>query len=137
VTVYGMSDKLGALTYGERNEHQYMGRDFGTSRNYSEEVAANIDEEVKHLVDQQYQYVKTILTDNRDSMDAIVRVILEKETLDEREVHDIVMKVKAEKGEDWTPVNESMASKDAGNASSSESDEPREGVTASVSSTDV
>jgi cell division protease FtsH len=122
VTVYGMSDKLGALTYGERNEHQYMGRDFGTSRNYSEDVASSIDEEVKHLVDQQYQYVKTILTDNRDSMDAIVRVILEKETLDEREVHEIVQKVKAEKGEQWTPVNESLASKDAGSSSSEPSD---------------
>jgi cell division protease FtsH len=129
-----------------------MGRDFGTSRNYSEDVASSIDEEVKHLVDQQYQYVKTILTDNRDSMDAIVRLILEKETLDEREVHEIVMKVKAEKGEQWTPVNESMASKDAGIAAAEKAekaekaqsgdnkandDEPREGVVASASAADL
>lgn len=113
VTVYGMSDKLGALTYGERNEHSYMGRDFGTNRNYSEEVAATIDDEVKHLVDEQYHYVKKILTDNRDVMDSLVKLILEKETLDESEVHEIVQRVKAERGETWLPVNQTSNGRDS------------------------
>lgn len=98
VTVYGMSDRLGALTYGERNEHVFMGRDFGTQRNYSEEIACEIDREVKKLVDKQYQYVRDLLTENRDVMDAVVHLLLEKETLDEKEVVDIMEKVQSERG---------------------------------------
>ncbi|MBY0402365.1 MAG: AAA family ATPase, partial [Cyanobacteria bacterium] len=103
VTVYGMSASLGAITYGERNEHMFMGRDFGTSRNYSEEVASEIDREVKALVNEQYNYVKNLLTVNRDVMDNVVKILLEKETLDEREVVEIVEKTKAERNGNTSP----------------------------------
>jgi cell division protease FtsH len=108
VTVYGMSEKLGAITYGEHNDHVFLGRDFGSQRNYSEEVASEIDREVKNLVDRQYQFVKDLLTENRDVMEAIVKLLLEKETLDEKEVTDIVQSIKAERGEKWVPVNTSV-----------------------------
>ena len=90
VTVYGMNDKLGPITYGKRNEHMFMGRDFGTERDYGEEVAALIDREVKLLVSEQHDYVRTMLIDNRDVMDAIVKVLLEKETLDDTEFKQIM-----------------------------------------------
>lgn len=95
VTVYGMNEKLGQITYGKRNEHTFMGRDFGTERDYGEEVAAIIDREVKILVDEQYAYAKRLLMENRDAVDAIVKVLLEKESLDDKEFMDIIAEVKA------------------------------------------
>ncbi len=95
VTVYGMNGKLGPITYGKRNEHMFMGKDFGTERDYGEEVATVIDREVKALVEEQYDYAKKLLNDNRDIVDAIVKVLLEKETLDDKEVGDIIDEVKA------------------------------------------
>jgi cell division protease FtsH len=97
VTAYGMSDSLGSLTYGERNEHVFMGRDFGTSRNYSEEIAAKIDAEIKRIVDEQRAYTIQLLTDNRDMMDALAKALLEKETLDEQDVQTILAEVRAER----------------------------------------
>ena len=97
VTVYGMNDKLGTITYGKRNEHVFMGRDFGTERDYGEEVATAIDREVKKLVDEQYTYAKHILVENRDMLEAITRVLLEKETIDDREVFDIMDRVREER----------------------------------------
>lgn len=90
VTVYGMNDKLGPITYGKQNEHMFMGRDFGSERNYGEEVASLIDREVKMLVEELYDQVRTLLMDNRDVMDAIVKVLLEKETLDDVEFNGIM-----------------------------------------------
>ena len=95
VTAYGMNEKLGPITYGKRNEHVFMGRDFGTERDYGEEVATIIDREVKLIVDSQYEYAKSLLTENRDVLDAVVKVLLEKETLDDKEVIDIWDEVKA------------------------------------------
>jgi cell division protease FtsH len=90
VTVYGMNDKLGPITYGKQNEHMFMGRDFGSERNYGEEVASLIDREVKMLVEDLYDQVRNMLVDNRDVMDAIVKVLLEKETLDDVEFNAIM-----------------------------------------------
>jgi cell division protease FtsH len=90
VTVYGMNDKLGPITYGKQNEHMFMGRDFGSERNYGEEVASLIDREVKMLVEDLYNQVRHMLVDNRDVMDAIVKVLLEKETLDDVEFNAIM-----------------------------------------------
>jgi cell division protease FtsH len=95
VTVYGMNSKLGPITYGKRNEHILMGRDFGTERDYGEEVATLIDREVKNLVEEQYNYAKNLLIENRDILDAIVKVLLEKETLDDKEFMEIMEQVKA------------------------------------------
>jgi cell division protease FtsH len=99
VTAYGMSEKLGLITFGKRNDHPFMGRDYGTERDYGEEVALNIDREIKRIVDEQYQYVRALLLENRDMMDAIVKVLLEKETLDDKEVFDIMDKVRTTRGD--------------------------------------
>jgi cell division protease FtsH len=77
----------------------FMGRDFGTERDYGDEVAAIIDQEVKYLVDSQYDYVRTLIRDNRDIMDAIVKVLLEKETLDNEQFVAIMEDVRAIRAE--------------------------------------
>ena len=95
VTQWGMSDKLGAMTYGKSQEHVFMGRDFGATRDFSEEIAADVDRETKKIVDESYETAKRLLTENRDILEAIAKDLLEKETLDEKEVDDIINRVKA------------------------------------------
>ena len=104
VTEFGMSDKLGPMTFGKRHEQVFLGRDFGHERDYGENVASIIDEEVKRLVDDQYKRVKALLEKYRPHMDAIVAVLLEKETLDRKEVDAIVAEVNQKLG--WTKPNE-------------------------------
>ena len=90
VTEWGMSEKMGNITYGKSNDNVFMGRDFGHTRDYSEEIAAQVDAEVKNIVDNQYELAKKLLTENKDVMEAIVKVLLEKETLEESEVDEIM-----------------------------------------------
>jgi len=97
VTTFGMSDKIGAIAYGKRNEHVFLGRDFGTEKNYSEEVASMIDREMKTLIQDRYDLATKILTENRDIMEEIVKVLLERETLDEKEVDEIIERVKGQR----------------------------------------
>ena len=94
VMSWGMSDKLGNLTYGKSQEHIFMGRDFGHQRDYSEQVAFEIDEEVKSIVDNQYKKVLELLTENRDILDALSHELLEKETMDADEFIESVKKIK-------------------------------------------
>lgn len=89
ITTYGMSDKLGPMTYGTDDEAVFMGRDFGSSRNYSEDVAAAIDAEMRELIDTAYQRAKVLLEENMDTLHRISDMLLEKETLDAREFEAI------------------------------------------------
>ena len=82
VTSYGMSERIGAVKLGEDNGEPFLGRDIGHSRNYSEEVAAIIDEEVNRLLTNGHQEAFDILVRNRDILDNLVTQLLEKETID-------------------------------------------------------
>ena len=99
VTEWGMSEKMGNITYGKSNDNVFMGRDFGHTRDYSEEIAAKVDIEVKNIVDEQYELAKKLLTENKDVMEAIVKVLLEKETLEESEVDEIMANTIAHRNE--------------------------------------
>jgi len=90
VTEYGMSDRLGPLTLGRRHGNPFLGRDLMEDRNYSEEVAKAIDEEVRMIMDECYSRARKILDDNRPTMDRIVEVIRERETI-EREEFETLM----------------------------------------------
>ena len=70
-----------------------MGRDFGHSRDYSEEIAADIDREVKKIVDERYNLAKELLLGNRDMLEVIAKELLERETLDEEEFEEIMKRV--------------------------------------------
>lgn len=97
VTKYGMSDKMGYMAYGKDEQHIFMGRDFGMRRDFSEEVAAEIDKEVKRIVDERYAIAKELLTSNRDMLEAISKELLDRETLDEKEFVELMEKVKSER----------------------------------------
>lgn len=95
ITDYGMSEKLGPLTLGQKhNEQVFLGRDISRSRNYSEEVASQIDKEARELVEKCYEMAKTILTENRDMVEDMVAELKEQETLNRREIKAIISKYK-------------------------------------------
>src|ERR671921_554921 len=89
VTQYGMTERLGAIKLGEANAEPFLGRDIGHSRNYSEDVAAMIDDETKKFLAVAHQEAFDILEENRDVLDALVLALLDKETLDKAEVAEI------------------------------------------------
>lgn len=83
---YGMSHKLGTMAIGRRSHSPFLGRDYANDeRNYSEEVAKLIDDEVRHIVETSYERARSILTANRAKLDAVVQALLERETLDREE----------------------------------------------------
>ena len=90
VTQWGMSDKLGNVAMGHREELVFLGRDLGEQRNYSEEVAAIIDEEIRSIINHGYQTAKGILTAQRGNMDAVVEQLKIVETLDGKELDEIL-----------------------------------------------
>ena len=98
VTTYGMSEKLGSLQYGKSQEHVFMGRDFGHTRDFSEEIAAEIDKEVKKIVDERYEIAKNLLNENRDMLEYISKTLLEEETIDEKRFVELMEKVESERG---------------------------------------
>jgi len=87
---FGMSEELGPLTLGHKSGPVFLGRDINEDRNYSEEVAAKIDVEIRRIVDSSYDHATRLLTEYRDAMDRIVTVLLEKETLSGEELDRII-----------------------------------------------
>jgi len=89
VTQFGMTERLGAIRYGQEQGEVFLGRDMGHVRDYSEEVAGAIDEEVRTLIETAHQEAYDILVENRDVLDRLVLELLEKETLDKAEVEAV------------------------------------------------
>ncbi|WP_313345136.1 ATP-dependent zinc metalloprotease FtsH [Sedimentibacter sp.] len=85
VTTYGMSDDLGPMTYGTNDEEVFLGRDFNKIRNYSEEVAAKIDNEMRRIIDAAYHKTETLLSENMEKLHRVAQALLEKETISGKE----------------------------------------------------
>jgi len=90
VTQWGMSEKVGTVTMGHKEELVFLGRDLGEQRTYSEEVAAVIDEEVKSIISEGYDTARRILTEQRPNMDRVVERLQQEETLDARQLEEIL-----------------------------------------------
>jgi cell division protease FtsH len=103
VCQYGMSEKIGPLTIGGRHGNPFLGRDWMEERNYSDKVALEIDQEVRFIIDQCYDRARTVLTENRDKMENIVRVLLEKESIEREEFIALMEGAKAPDGEETSP----------------------------------
>jgi cell division protease FtsH len=91
VCEWGMSEKLGPLTFGRKEEEIFLGREIATKRDFSEQVALEIDLEIKRLVSENYERAKRMLTDNMVSLKALAQALLEKEVLDAPEIDQILM----------------------------------------------
>ena len=99
VTKYGFSEKLGPVVYGEQAE-VFLGRDFTQSRNYSEQIATDIDEEIKDIVEKCYIDCTNILTEHMDKLHAVAEELLRKEKLDDEEFKAIMEEEKNEPQQD-------------------------------------
>lgn len=85
VKEYGMSDKLGPMTFGQKEELVFLGREIAEQRDYSEEIAQEIDQEIQNIVQSAYRRARQILTEKRDKLEALARALLEKETIEREE----------------------------------------------------
>ncbi len=106
VCEWGMSEKMGPLTYGTKEEQIFLGRDFNTQKNFSDETAKLIDLEVKALVMGGYNTAMDLLTTNRESLEKLFQGLLEHETLDLKEISEIIDGKPPESGDDETPKEE-------------------------------
>lgn len=89
VTEYGMSDSLGPVSYGGKHDEVFIGRDWGSQRFYSENIAAAIDTEVKEIIESGYKRAEKLLTENIDKLHEVAEALLEKEKLDYKEFQEI------------------------------------------------
>jgi cell division protease FtsH len=103
VTEWGMSDKLGPLTFGERQEMVFLGRDLGEQRNYSEGIASEIDQEVHQLVADAFQRAKKVLREREHVLRALASRLVEVETMDAPEMERIIAEAESRSG--VAPVN--------------------------------
>ena len=91
VMQYGMSDVLGPVAYGESQNHQvFLGRDFHQERNYSEEVASEIDKEVRKYLEEAYEACRQIITEHRDKLELIAQALMERETLTAKQLEELL-----------------------------------------------
>ncbi len=90
VTRFGMSDRLGPVALGRQNGNMFLGRDIMAERDFSEETAAAIDDEVRNLVDQAYRRCKDVLVGNRDVLDKLAQMLIQKETVDSEELQELL-----------------------------------------------
>ena len=90
VTKYGMSERLGAITFGSGQEEVFLGRDFTQQKNFSEETSGLIDEEVKRIIDTAYKRTEDILNENMGKLHSVANVLLEKEKIDGEEFEGIM-----------------------------------------------
>jgi cell division protease FtsH len=97
VTEWGMSEKLGPLTFGKKDEQIFLGREIARHKDYSEKTAIDIDEEVKRLVFEAYNAAKKLLTENQDFLDAFAKALLDKETMDGPEIDALIQEVESKR----------------------------------------
>ena len=112
VMEYGLSERIGAIKLGSASSEPFVGMSYGHQRDYSEEIAAIIDEEVRELIDNAHQEAYEILIENREILDALVLELMEKETLEKEEVARVFAEVKARPArKPWTGSKERKPSK--------------------------
>ena len=111
VTKYGMSEKLGPMTFGSDEDEVFLGRDFTSKRNYSEEVASLIDEEIRRIVDEGYMQAERLLTENMKLLHSIANALLKMETLNADEYMRIFSgEIMIEEDDDIDSVKSKIAS---------------------------
>jgi cell division protease FtsH len=97
VCEWGMSDEMGPLTFGRKEEQVFLGRDIAHQQDYSEDTAIKIDQEVRRIVERNYQRARELLTTNRSLLERVAKTLLEREVLGSEEVKMVI---------DGTPLKE-------------------------------
>jgi len=122
---YGMSDTLGPITLGRKQDQVFLGRDLGRDRDYSEEIAKAIDQEIRKTIDDCYQRAQDILEEDRSKLEKIAQGLLEKETLNSKEIKALVegRELPEDTEEDEEPGTESPSEEKGAEAGISDDDE--------------
>src|SRR6476619_4506099 len=89
VTEFGMSESLGPLAFGKKDELVFLGREISEQRNYSDEVAYQIDQEIRKLIDRAHERARTLISDHFDKLDAIAKLLVEQETIEHEELEEL------------------------------------------------
>ena len=97
VTEWGMSEKMGPLAFGKKDEQIFLGREIAQHKDYSEKTAIEIDEEVKKIVVEAYATARNLLTENRDVLETLAKKLLEKETMDGPEIDALIQEVESKR----------------------------------------
>jgi len=97
VTEWGMSEKLGPLTFGKKDEQIFLGREIAKHKDYSEKIAEEIDDEVRSLITGAYEEARKLLSENYDILDSFAKSLLERETMDGRELEELIQGLKGDK----------------------------------------
>jgi cell division protease FtsH len=105
VMVYGMSDKLGPITFGERSELVFLGKEIGEQRNYSEKVAMKIDEEISKFLSNAYKQALEICKKYRDRLEVIAQKLVQQETIEQEEFHKLVQDIAPRKRRSEAPAD--------------------------------
>jgi len=103
VCEWGMSDKLGPVYYSGKEEHVFLGKEMGKSREHSEHTQIEIDDEVRNILDSRYQLAKKIITENLDTLHRLAKALIEKETLDAVDIERIIQGKDPLPGPDGAP----------------------------------
>jgi cell division protease FtsH len=99
VTRFGMSRSLGPIAFGEKEEMIFLGREISEQRNYGEEVARKIDEEVHRIVAEAYERTRNILTSNRDVLDDMANALIEYESVDGDRLRSLIARIEQNNGQ--------------------------------------
>jgi len=97
VCEYGMSDKLGPVALGKKEDQVFLGRDFGQAHDYSERTAQEIDEEVRRIASEGYERAKTLLHEHIEALHGIAEQLLEKEVLDGAQIDEIIRQLREQR----------------------------------------
>ncbi len=113
VCEWGMSNNMGPLTFGKREEQIFLGKEYTRHKDYSEKTAEEIDAEIREIISERYDYSKKLLIDNKETLLKLFNVLLERETLDASEIDDIINgKELAPSGNGDDPIKEEAAPSD-------------------------
>jgi cell division protease FtsH len=108
VVTYGMSDRLGPQQLGSQQQEVFLGKDYGHEATYSDEVAGQIDREVRRLVDEAHDRARVILTTHRATLDRLARALVEKETLDDKDLAEVFGPIDKGAGVEMPPTRTGM-----------------------------
>lgn len=127
VTKWGLSEKMGPLTYDEEEGEVFLGRSVTQTKHISAETAKSIDEEIRKIVDKSYARAKQILEENRDKLDLMAEALMQYETIDATQIDAIMLGQKPEPPKDWNDNNPSGGAKAESSIDSADKDKAAEG----------
>ena len=132
VTEFGMSDRLGPLSFGKREELVFLGREIGEQRNYSDEIAKQIDEEVRAIVDRAYERATNVLVTHRDRLEALAQKLIAEETVDAAGFEALFVGFPPKQYLHGSPPRKRDAGDHGGSGETGETEETASGSTGSV-----